>query len=71
MEGGNLVVNGCVGSAGWFMEGGKIAIYGTVDRIYDIHGGNIYIDFDKNPGLVETVKVRPIEEFDGGLDERH
>jgi formylmethanofuran dehydrogenase subunit C len=69
MYGGNLIVKGNVKRAGRWMEGGRIAIYGKVDHIYDIHdmGGNIYIDFDKNPGLVETVKVRPIEEFDGGF----
>jgi hypothetical protein len=55
------------------MEGGRIAIYGMVDRIYDIHdgGGRIYIDLDKNPSHVGTRGVRPIEEFDGGLDDRH
>jgi formylmethanofuran dehydrogenase subunit C len=71
MKGGTLVVKGDVkGYAGYRMKGGKIAIYGTVYHIYDIHvvGGRIYIDFDKNPGLVETGKVRPIEEFDGELD---
>jgi formylmethanofuran dehydrogenase subunit C len=72
MKGGTLVVKGDVKCcAGNWMEGGRIAIYGTVDRIYDIHGGNIYIDFDKNPGHVGRKGVRPIEEFDGGLDERH
>jgi formylmethanofuran dehydrogenase subunit C len=68
MRGGNLVVKGDVDRAGYGMKGGKIAIYGMVDRIYDIHGGNIYIDFDKNPGHVGIRGVRPIEEFDGGLD---
>jgi formylmethanofuran dehydrogenase subunit C len=71
MKGGTLVVKGGVGYAGRWMKDGKIAIYGKVDRIYDIHGGNIYIDFDKNPSYKMDERIRPIEEFDGGLDDRH
>jgi formylmethanofuran dehydrogenase subunit C len=69
MKGGTLVVNGDVDDAGLFMKGGRIAIYGTVDHIYDIHdeGGNIYIDFDKNPDHEIGDSIRPIEEFDGGF----
>jgi formylmethanofuran dehydrogenase subunit C len=71
MKGGSLVVDGDVRYAGYEMKGGRIAIYGTVDHIYDIHGGNIYIDFDKNPGYKMDERIRPIEEFDGGLNDRH
>jgi formylmethanofuran dehydrogenase subunit C len=72
MKGGDLVVNGDVkGYAGYKMKGGKIAIYGMVDHIYDDVGSRIYIDLDKNPGHVRKRGVRPIEEFDGGLNERH
>jgi formylmethanofuran dehydrogenase subunit C len=68
-----LVVNGNVKCAGLLMKGGRIAIYGKVGRIYDIHdgGGRIYIDFEKNPDHEICDNIRPIEEFDGGLDERH
>jgi hypothetical protein len=72
MGGGTLVVNGDVRSAGYGMKGGRIAIYGRVNYIHPIsEDSRIYIDFDKNPGHVKTWKVRPIEEFDGGLNERH
>jgi formylmethanofuran dehydrogenase subunit C len=52
------------------MEDGKIAIYGKVGRIYDIHdgGGRIYIDFDKNPGYKMDERIRPIEEFESELN---
>jgi hypothetical protein len=53
------------------MEGGRIAIYGTVDNIYGDGGGRIYIDLDKNPDYEIDDSIRPIEEFDGGLDDRH
>jgi formylmethanofuran dehydrogenase subunit C len=71
MKDGTLVVKGGVNDAGRWMKGGKIAIYGTVGRIYDNRGGRIYIDFDKNPGYKMDERIRPIEEFDGGLNERH
>jgi formylmethanofuran dehydrogenase subunit C len=68
MKGGTLVVNGDVERAGW-MKGGRIAIYGKVDLIYGDGGGRIYIDFDKNPGYKMDERIRPIEEFDGGLND--
>jgi formylmethanofuran dehydrogenase subunit C len=71
LKGGNLIVKGNVMEAGRGMRGGNAAIYGEVCDIGPIYGGKVFIDFDKNPGLVKTWKVRPIEEFDGGLDERH